>query len=241
MRDEKRKERREKQLSFSIHSIPFDLIVLTLSLPHSFPLLSSHTTFALSGALAYTYHSGGSLHAGGGGGSGGNGTGPLSSLLSSAPRRAHAARLAALWAAVAALSLLIVASHKHYSVDVLVAWWTVPCVWALLERRWTSGPRGRGALRRCPTCGGCGGGNGGDSPPPLGALSPASFKRVARAASAGGLSALEAGEGGGGGGSTHGGSGGGGGGASSSSREGTPPPPRERGRPPLAPHRAAEV
>ena len=32
-----------------------------------------------------------------------------------------------MWTAVGVLSLLIVASRKHYSVDVLIAWYCLPC------------------------------------------------------------------------------------------------------------------
>jgi hypothetical protein len=45
---------------------------------------------------------------------------------------------AAAWAAAAAISLLIIASRKHYTVDVVVAWYTVPLVFHALRgtRRW---------------------------------------------------------------------------------------------------------
>ena len=42
------------------------------------------------------------------------------------------------WAGVAALSVLIVASRKHYTVDVLIAWYVVPLVFHTLARRWTT-------------------------------------------------------------------------------------------------------
>eukprot|EP00884_Botryococcus_braunii_P000770 jgi/Botrbrau1/10694/Bobra.139_2s0024.2 len=42
------------------------------------------------------------------------------------------------WMAVALLSVLIVASRKHYTVDVVVAWYTVPLVFFALHRRWTT-------------------------------------------------------------------------------------------------------
>jgi len=42
------------------------------------------------------------------------------------------------WLAAAVLCLLIIASRKHYSVDVLVAWWTVPLVFYTYHRRWTT-------------------------------------------------------------------------------------------------------
>ena len=45
---------------------------------------------------------------------------------------------AAAWAAAAAISLLIIASRKHYTVDVVVAWYTVPLVFHALRgtKRW---------------------------------------------------------------------------------------------------------
>lgn len=42
------------------------------------------------------------------------------------------------WLASAVLSVLIVASRKHYSVDVLIAWYVVPLVFWTLQRRWTT-------------------------------------------------------------------------------------------------------
>lgn len=42
------------------------------------------------------------------------------------------------WIAAAVLSILIIASHKHYTVDVTIAWYTVPLVFYTLERRWTT-------------------------------------------------------------------------------------------------------
>lgn len=42
------------------------------------------------------------------------------------------------WAAAAVLSGLIVASRKHYTVDVVIAWYTVPLVFLALYRRWTT-------------------------------------------------------------------------------------------------------
>eukprot|EP00192_Tetraselmis_astigmatica_P018091 CAMPEP_0117658656 /NCGR_PEP_ID=MMETSP0804-20121206/5978_1 /TAXON_ID=1074897 /ORGANISM="Tetraselmis astigmatica, Strain CCMP880" /LENGTH=242 /DNA_ID=CAMNT_0005465187 /DNA_START=896 /DNA_END=1624 /DNA_ORIENTATION=+ len=70
-------------------------------------IFSSHTTFALSGALAYNEYG---------------------SFL---PIKVIA------WIAVFLLSLAIIASRKHYTVDVLVAWWTVPLVFYAYHRRWT--------------------------------------------------------------------------------------------------------
>ncbi|CAL8463428.1 g2962 [Coccomyxa elongata] len=71
-------------------------------------IFSSHTTFALMGAL--TYHEYGT----------------------------HLATKVIVWVAVAVLSVLIVASRKHYSVDVLIAWYVVPLVFWTLHRRWTT-------------------------------------------------------------------------------------------------------
>lgn len=42
------------------------------------------------------------------------------------------------WLGVAAMSLCIIASRKHYSVDVVVAWYTVPLVFYAMHRRWTT-------------------------------------------------------------------------------------------------------
>lgn len=61
------------------------------------------------------------------------------------------------WVLALALSLLIIASHKHYTVDVTVAWYTVPLVFLALERRYTT-KRKEGdelpirsmSVRRCP-------------------------------------------------------------------------------------------
>lgn len=51
----------------------------------------------------------------------------------------HAAPLQALvWAGVSALSVLIVASRKHYTVDVVIAWYVVPLVFHALARRWST-------------------------------------------------------------------------------------------------------
>ncbi|KDD72179.1 hypothetical protein H632_c3744p0, partial [Helicosporidium sp. ATCC 50920] len=71
-------------------------------------IFSSHTTFVLVGCLTYTEYG---------------------------SRRA--CKLIA-WVGVAVLSLCIVASHKHYSVDVVVAWYTVPLVFHTMLRRWTT-------------------------------------------------------------------------------------------------------
>ena len=42
------------------------------------------------------------------------------------------------WCAVFVLSVLIVASRKHYTVDVLIAWYVVPLVFYAMLRRWTT-------------------------------------------------------------------------------------------------------
>eukprot|EP00892_Ulva_mutabilis_P001579 jgi/Ulvmu1/11421/UM075_0085.1 len=42
------------------------------------------------------------------------------------------------WVLALALSLLIIASHKHYTVDVTIAWYTVPLVFLALERRYST-------------------------------------------------------------------------------------------------------
>jgi hypothetical protein len=42
------------------------------------------------------------------------------------------------WCGVAFMGLCIVASRKHYSVDVVVAWYTVPLVFYAMHRRWTT-------------------------------------------------------------------------------------------------------
>jgi hypothetical protein len=42
------------------------------------------------------------------------------------------------WLAVGLLSILIVASRKHYTVDVVIAWYAVPLVFWTLHRRWTT-------------------------------------------------------------------------------------------------------
>jgi len=42
------------------------------------------------------------------------------------------------WCMVFVLSVLIVASRKHYTVDVLIAWYVVPLVFYAMLRRWTT-------------------------------------------------------------------------------------------------------
>lgn len=71
-------------------------------------IFSSHTTFVLVGCLTYTEY----------------GT----------SRRIKALA----WLGVFALSLCIVASRKHYTVDVLIAWYVVPLVFYAMLRRWTT-------------------------------------------------------------------------------------------------------
>jgi hypothetical protein len=43
---------------------------------------------------------------------------------------------AAAWAAAAVLALLIIAARKHYTVDVVIAWYTLPMVYTLLHVFW---------------------------------------------------------------------------------------------------------
>lgn len=71
-------------------------------------IFSSHTTFVLVGVLTYTEY----------------GEIIILKVLG--------------WIGVAMMSLIIVASRKHYSVDVIVAWYTVPLVFYALLRRWTT-------------------------------------------------------------------------------------------------------
>ena len=40
------------------------------------------------------------------------------------------------WGYAAVVSALIIASRKHYTVDVVIAWYTVPLVFYFLMRRW---------------------------------------------------------------------------------------------------------
>ena len=71
-------------------------------------IFSSHTTFILVGILTYTTY--GSVF--------------ILKILS--------------WIMGAILSLLIIASRKHYTVDIVVAWYTVPLVFYTFHRRWTT-------------------------------------------------------------------------------------------------------
>nr|ADI46956.1 MTM1058 [Volvox carteri f. nagariensis] len=71
-------------------------------------IFSSHTTFILTGILAYNEY--GSLL-----------------VVKSAS-----------WTLGVVLSILIIASRKHYTVDVVIAWYTVPLVFFSMYRRWTT-------------------------------------------------------------------------------------------------------
>ena len=71
-------------------------------------IFSSHTTFVLVGVLTFTEY----------------GQKLLLKIIA--------------WCGVAVMSLCIVASRKHYSVDVVVAWYTVPLVFYAMHRRWTT-------------------------------------------------------------------------------------------------------
>jgi hypothetical protein len=71
-------------------------------------VFSSHTTFVLVGVLTYTEYGG-----------------------------SRALKLVG-WLGAAAMALAIVASRKHYSVDVVVAWYVVPLVFYAMLRRWTT-------------------------------------------------------------------------------------------------------
>lgn len=71
-------------------------------------VFSSHTTFVLVGCLTFTEY----------------GETIAIKIIS--------------WIGVAMMSLCIVASRKHYSVDVVVAWYVVPLVFYAMMRRWTT-------------------------------------------------------------------------------------------------------
>lgn len=45
------------------------------------------------------------------------------------------------WGLAATLAVLIICSRKHYTVDVLIAWYVVPLVFLALERRYTTRER----------------------------------------------------------------------------------------------------
>lgn len=38
-----------------------------------------------------------------------------------------------MWLVAIALSLVVIATHNHYTVDVFVAWYTVPMVWKVYD------------------------------------------------------------------------------------------------------------
>uniref|UniRef100_A0A7S0VA99 Sphingomyelin synthase-like domain-containing protein n=1 Tax=Polytomella parva TaxID=51329 RepID=A0A7S0VA99_9CHLO len=71
-------------------------------------IFSSHTTFMLTGVLAYNEY----------------GSNAITKGLA--------------WLGGVVLSVLIIASRKHYTVDVVVAWYTVPLVFFMMFRRWTT-------------------------------------------------------------------------------------------------------
>lgn len=71
-------------------------------------IFSSHTTFVLVGVLTFTEY----------------GETLIIKIIA--------------WIGVAVMGLCIVASRKHYSVDVVVAWYTVPLVFYAMLRRWTT-------------------------------------------------------------------------------------------------------
>lgn len=71
-------------------------------------IFSSHTTFMLTGILAYNEY--GNL--------------PIMRTIA--------------WLAGVVVSILIIASRKHYTVDIVVAWYAVPLVFYTLHRRWTT-------------------------------------------------------------------------------------------------------
>lgn len=55
----------------------------------------------------------------------------------------HVRLQAVVWTGAAILSVLIVASRKHYTVDVLIAWYVVPLVFYASHRRWTTKRTGK--------------------------------------------------------------------------------------------------
>ncbi|KAL4451693.1 hypothetical protein ABPG75_007355 [Micractinium tetrahymenae] len=71
-------------------------------------IFSSHTTFVLTGVLTFTEY----------------GETLVIKVIT--------------WIAVTIMGLCIIASRKHYSVDVVVAFYTVPLVFYTLHRRWTT-------------------------------------------------------------------------------------------------------
>jgi len=71
-------------------------------------IFSSHTIFLLTGILAYNEY----------------GSWIFTKAIA--------------WVCGCIVSVLIVASRKHYTVDVVIAWYTVPLVFYTLHRRWTT-------------------------------------------------------------------------------------------------------
>jgi hypothetical protein len=71
-------------------------------------IFSSHTTFVLVGCLTFTEY----------------GETLILKIIA--------------WIGVAMMSMCIVASRKHYTVDVVVAWYVVPLVFYAMMRRWTT-------------------------------------------------------------------------------------------------------
>lgn len=71
-------------------------------------IFSSHTTFVLTGVLTFTEY----------------GETLIIKVIT--------------WVAVSIMGLCIIASRKHYSVDVVVAFYTVPLVFYTMHRRWTT-------------------------------------------------------------------------------------------------------
>mmetsp|Transcript_4560 Transcript_4560/g.9816 ORF Transcript_4560/g.9816 Transcript_4560/m.9816 type:complete len:436 (-) Transcript_4560:771-2078(-) len=71
-------------------------------------IFSSHTTFMLTGILAYNEY----------------GSSTIIKIVA--------------WVCGAIVSTLIIASRKHYTVDIVIAWYTVPLVFYMLYRRWTT-------------------------------------------------------------------------------------------------------
>lgn len=71
-------------------------------------IFSSHTTFVLVGCLTFTEY----------------GESLILKIIA--------------WIGVGLMSLCIVASRKHYSVDVIIAWYVVPLVFYTMLRRWTT-------------------------------------------------------------------------------------------------------
>lgn len=108
-------------------------------------IFSSHMTFLLVGALAFTHYQrgGGDDDNGSGSDSDSDGDDSSSTSTTSSSRWRGGGKAAStvlpvvlVWLSVAASALLIVAAHKHYTVDVVVAVYTVPLVFYALHSRW---------------------------------------------------------------------------------------------------------